>query len=438
MEKLRIALVSDWYRPRKGGVETSIYNIAKTLLKRGHEPIVVTHQYKNYDPRDTLEFDDGIPVVRFKVNLKEDSDDVTISLKAGALLHDFLKHNAIDLVHGHSLVSPFAHMAIHIGKGILGIPGLVTHHSLLYGEISFPQKLLLKFAASKADLITAVSTASAEDAEKILNRSVVITHNCIILDEWRNTIYDPLEGDPAVLLVSRLIPRKRPFLALRAFATLAKDIRKARLYIIGSGPLAPDIMREVERYGLENNVVMVGQLPHSLVKKYMAGGDLLLLPSNREAFPMAALEAQALGLPVIGFSQTGLQDIIINGVNGVLVDSDLEFIEKTVSIGSDRTVLSTMSKEALREIERFDCDNIYANEYSNAYKSALDSCEKEKRYLLYKLFRIVKLNPVKPGEWCRGRREEHAEMPPKRSSVPYLRRRARRSAIPVFKHTGNT
>jgi len=437
MEKLRIVLASDWYWPRKGGVETSIHNIARILLRRGHEPIIVTHQYKNYKSyNNPVEDHDGITVVRFKVPLRANSDDVTTSVKAAVFLHDFLKHNAVDLVHGHSLVSPFAHMAVHVAKALLGIPTLATHHSLLYGEVNFRQRMLLKIATMKADVLSAVSTVSAEDARRLLNREVIVTHNCIMLDEWRDTDPLDLEGDPTVLLVSRLIPRKRPLLALKAFAELVKQIPDARLYIIGSGPEEELIRMEAEKIGIYRKIVLTGSLEHDEVKKYMASGDILLLPSDREAFPMAALEAQAFGLPVIGLETTGVRDIIDDGINGFLARSDEDFIRKVVQLGSNYQLRRSMSNEAIKKIELFDCDKVYSLEYSNAYKLALESCSKEKRYLLYKLFRLLKADPVKPGEWCSGRRDKYASVPPKRSGVPYIRRRARRSTIPVFQHQG--
>ena len=437
MESLRIVLASDWYRPRTGGVETSIYNLARTLQKKGHEPIIVTHQYNNHPAREGLDTDDGVIVVRFRVPLREDQDDVTTSLKAAALLHDFLKHNAVDIVHGHSLVSPFAHMAVHVGKALLGIPTLITHHSLLKEEINFRRKILLKIAAMKADVVTAVSTVSAEDAEEILGRSVYVTHNCIPLQEWGGA--DPifLEGDPVVLLVSRLLPRKNPLLAVRAFASLVKEAPSARMYVLGSGPMRGEIVELAARLGVDRKLVMVGSVDHDTVKGYMAAGDLLLLPSPKEAFPMAALEAQAYGVPVIGFGHTGVRDIVIDGVNGLLAESEKDFVEKAVKLGADHSLRKAMSREALRISESFDCDAVYEREYSSAYKLALDSCTAEKRYLLYKLFRLLKADPVRPGEWCRERRDRYARVPPKRSGVPYIRRGARRAAIPVIGNEGN-
>lgn len=428
MDPLRIVLASDWYRPRKGGVEIAIYNIARTLLRHGHDPIIVTHQNRELPDPDPLDFDDGVPVVRFKVPLK--GDDYTTSRKAGFLLHDFLKHNAVDIVHGHSIVSPFAMLAMHVAKGLLGIPTVGTHHSLISDEVNPVQRLMVMYGVSRIDVLTAVSALSKRDLESIVGRSVEVTYNCIDLREWLDHDYIDLDGDPILLFVSRLTPRKNPILALEVFREAVREAPKARLYIIGWGPLEEEVKRYISINGLEGKAVLVGPLEREMVKNYMAAADMFLMPGMKEAFSLATLEAQAHGLPVIGFQGTGLEDIIVDGENGYLATSREEFIERTVRLSYDGMERMRMSRNARIAASRFDCDVLY-HRYIEVYKMALENCYREKRLLLYRLFRLIKLDPVKPGEWCEGRRDEYHRLPPKRSGVPHIRRRARRAAIPV-------
>lgn len=428
METLRIALASDWYKPRKGGVETAIYNMARTLLRHGHEPIIVTHQNRELPDPPPLEYDEGVPVVRFRVPVK--GDDYTTSRRAAILLHDFLKHNGIDIVHGHSMVSPFAMMAIHVAKGMLGIPTVATHHSLIAGDVNWIHRLMIRYAASRVDVLTAVSTVSKRDLESIINRRVEPTYNCIILEEWLDADGRELDGDPTLLFVSRLTERKNPILALEAFKQVLGESRKARMYIAGWGPLAERVRRYISLKGLEGKAILVGPLERVEVKRYMASSDLFLMPGRKEAFSLVSLEAQAYGLPVIGFGGTGLEDIIIDGKNGYLAGSREDFIEKTVRVSLDEDLRLQLSNGARVNARRFDCNNQYPA-YMDVYRRALGSCREEKRFLLYSLFRLVKLDPVEPGEWCEGRKKEYYELPPKRSSVPHIRRGARRTTIPV-------
>lgn len=428
MENLRIVLASDWYRPRKGGVETAIYNIAQTLLRHGHEPIIVTHQNRELPDPEPLEYDDGVPVVRFKVPIK--GDDYTTSRKAAVLLHDFLKHNAVDVVHGHSMVSPFAMIAIHVAKGFLGIPTVATHHSLIAEDLNPIHRLMIRYGASRVDVLTAVSSVSKRDLEEIVGRQVELAYNCLDLNEWLDADGIDLEGDPILLFVSRLTERKNPLLALEAFRRVLRESPKARLYIIGWGPLEEKVRRYISLNNLEGKAILVGGLEREEVKKYMASSDIFLMPGRKEAFSLVTLEAQAHGLPVVGFRDTGVEDIIVDEENGYLVETDEEFIEKTVLLSSDEELRIKFSAHARINAKRFDCDRLYER-YMEIYRSALDNCSREKRFLLYSLFRLAKLDPVKPGEWCESRKQEYYQLPPKRSCVPHIRRRARRATIPV-------
>lgn len=428
METLRVALASDWYRPRRGGVETAIFNLARTLLRHGHEPIILTHQNRELPDPKPLTNDEGVPVVRFKVKLK--GDDYTTSRRAAVLLHDFLKHNAVDVVHGHSMVSPFAMMAVNVAKGILGIPTVATHHSLIAEDLNFAEKLMVRYGASKADVLTAVSRISERDLEAIVGRPAEVVYNCLDLAEWLDAEELDLEGDPKLLLVSRLTPRKNPVLALEAFKRVIEESPKAHLYIVGWGPLAGEIKGYADRYGLNGRIHLIEDKPREEVKRYMASADLFLMPGRREAFSLAAVEAQAHGLPVVGFKDTGVEEVIVDGVNGHLVEDEEDFIEKTLLLSTDYEWRARLSANARVNSRRFDCDNLYPA-YLRVYDSALNSCVREKRFLLYRLFRLVKLNPVEPGEWCEYRRDEYHKLPPKRSSVPHIRRRARRAALPV-------
>ncbi len=432
METLRIALVSDWYMPRRGGVEAAIYSLAKTLREQGHDPIVITHQNRVLRDPPLVSYDDGIPIVRFKLPLR--GDDYTISPKAAKLLYRFLKYNGVDLVHGHSVLSPFANIAVHVGKGILGIPTVLTHHSLISSELRVWHSILLKYGVYRADELTAVSRAASRDLEEIVPaRKVHVTPNCIDIREWRSVKALELEGDPVLLYVARLIPRKNPVLAIKAYESVVREKPSASLYIVGGGPLEREIKEYVEKKGLRR-VSLVGPVDRYIVGGYMAGSDLFLATGCREAFSLASLEAMALGLPVIGFSGTGVEDLVTDGFNGFLASTESEFIEKTRILSLDEDLRLIFSRRSLMVSERYDCGNVYPR-YLEVYRSALEKCSREKRFFLYRLYRLVRMDPVKPGEWCEYRRRYYEGLQAQEGDIPYIRRRARRSSIPVSKRS---
>ena len=76
-------------------------------------------------------------------------------------------------------------------------------------------------------------------------------------------------------------------------------------------------MKEIEKYGLQQNVKMLGNIsePH----RFIGNMDALLLLSFREVFPMVVIEAMATGTPIISIDVGGINEAVINGESGVLI-----------------------------------------------------------------------------------------------------------------------
>jgi glycosyltransferase involved in cell wall biosynthesis len=84
-------------------------------------------------------------------------------------------------------------------------------------------------------------------------------------------------------------------------------------------------------------VDLPGHLPRTEVKQAMARSDVFVAPAVLESFGIAALEAHAAGLPVVGRRGTGLSDFIRDGEGGVLVGSDREMVSVLARMATDRT-----------------------------------------------------------------------------------------------------
>jgi glycosyltransferase involved in cell wall biosynthesis len=82
----------------------------------------------------------------------------------------------------------------------------------------------------------------------------------------------------------------------------------ARLILVGDGPERPVAVREARRLGVEDRVTFLGK--HAAVEELLSSADLFLLPSESESFGLAALEAMACGVPVIGTHVGGLPEVV--------------------------------------------------------------------------------------------------------------------------------
>lgn len=115
----------------------------------------------------------------------------------------------------------------------------------------------------------------------------------------------------------RLEPFKGVALAIHAVAELVREGVDAELAVAGSGPLAGELARLVERLGLRDRVRLVGELDD--VEPFYEELDLLLHPALREPCANVVPEAMARGCPVIAGAVDGMPELVADGVTGTIV-----------------------------------------------------------------------------------------------------------------------
>lgn len=112
-------------------------------------------------------------------------------------------------------------------------------------------------------------------------------------------------------------PEKNHIGILEAAWQLKRDALDFRIFFVGDGPLRADVERRIHKYGLDQQVIFVGQ--HSDVTPFLWASDIGILPSTVETFSLFALEAMATGLPMVMSDIGGASEMIEDGVNGRLV-----------------------------------------------------------------------------------------------------------------------
>ncbi len=134
-----------------------------------------------------------------------------------------------------------------------------------------------------------------------------------------------------IISIARLVPKKGIADAIEAVASLAKSRFELRYTIVGDGPLRGDLERRVGAHGLSSKVRFVGSQSHARVAHMLRESDVLLAPSvtapdgDAEGTPVAILEAQASGIPVVSTLHAGIPEIVEDNVSGFLVpEGDIE------------------------------------------------------------------------------------------------------------------
>ena len=183
-----------------------------------------------------------------------------------------------------------------------------------------------RFGLQQSDAVTAVSSFLAEETDRVIGADtpIRVIPNFVdpekfaprTNDEVRRTLA-PRAATKVLTHVSNFRPVKRVRDVVHVFAAVRREM-DARLVLVGDGPDQPAALDLAADLGVGGDVVAFGRSEN--VAELLAASDLFLLPSAGESFGLAALEAQACGVPVIGTLEGGLPEVIENGVTGCLCD----------------------------------------------------------------------------------------------------------------------
>jgi glycosyltransferase involved in cell wall biosynthesis len=175
---------------------------------------------------------------------------------------------------------------------------------------------------------------------------------CENVRELRGNLGIP-EGTPVIGFVGRLTRSKGAAELFQAYRQVRKTMPDVRLVLVGrfeeGEPLSAEIRQALEA---DLQVVLTGFVPDPSLFYHLM--DVVALPSYREGFPGAVLEANAAGKPVVAFRATGTTDAVMDGVNGILLPlGDVQGLARTLELllrdKSLNAVMGAAGKERARK-----------------------------------------------------------------------------------------
>ncbi|AKJ40400.1 glycosyltransferase family 4 protein [Methanosarcina barkeri] len=368
MEKHKIAMISDWYFPKVGGIEYSMHTLAKTLSKHGYEVSVITRSYPGvpeYSRRD------GVSVIRVK---GKPLPGQRRFLMPGAYkeLFNLLKNGNYDIVNCHGLDSPIGMIALIISRK-LGIPVVVTNHSLV-GDTPYSSLLYLagKLLLKNTDAVIAVSSAVEKDSKLMTKKPIYRIFNGVDSEDKIIKVSFPVntKGKLVIATVARMTKKKGVQNIVDLAPSLLEKHKNLLFVMIGDGPLREKLESTVEESGLSGNFYFTGEVPREKVLGYLEQADIFALPSINEAFGISILEAMSKEVPVVAMNNSGVSDIINNGVNGYLADSITEFSEYLENLIEKPALRTSFAREALRGLSNYDWNRI-CEQTSKVYTSVI-------------------------------------------------------------------
>jgi len=195
---------------------------------------------------------------------------------------------------------------------------------------------MLKMHIKNADRLFAISNFTKSLIEKFLDSNKITVLNPGVDTQIFNPQVNPsriidkynLKDKFIILSVSRLVEHKGIDKALEAVYILKKEFNNLVYLIVGSGEDLPRLERLVEDYGLGDSVFFSGSIKDDEeLAQYYAASDIFILPSRKtkdglifEGFGISFMEAAACGKPSIGGRIGGVNEAIIDGQTGMLID----------------------------------------------------------------------------------------------------------------------
>ncbi|MCL7956767.1 MAG: N-acetyl-alpha-D-glucosaminyl L-malate synthase BshA [marine benthic group bacterium] len=354
--------------PTYGGSGAVATELGLQLAERGHE----VHFISYAQPFRLTTFRDRVYFHEVEVPHYPLFEYPPYSLALAVQVGEVARQHDLELLHAHYAIPHAAaawmaeQMLLDEGHELKIVTTLHgTDITLVGQDPSFWS--ITRFSVERSDGVTAVSEYLRDETYRAFQcrrADIRVIPNFIDPDVFDRTKYechgDALApgGEKIVMHISNFRPVKRVGDVVAVFAGI-RDTVSARLVFVGDGPERAHAWEEVTRRGLQDDVVFLGKLES--VAELLSCADLFLLPSEMESFGLVALEAMASGVPVIGASGSGLNEVVEDGQTGYLhpVGDVAAMSASGTRLLTDTDLWNRMSEAARqRAVERFHVDRV--------------------------------------------------------------------------------
>ena len=345
----------DTGHPQGGGSETYLQRIGAQLAEAGIDVTLRTARYEGAPRRDVV---DGLHISRaggrYTVYIWAGLAMVASRIGLGPL-----RRSRPDVVIDSQNGLPFL-ARLAFGRRVV----VLVHHchrdqwpvaGRFLGRFGWFVESWLSPRLHRDNQYVTVSLPSVRDLVDLgvdANRVAVVRNG---LDEAPpHTLTGERSATPRAVVLSRLVPHKQIEDALDAVAVLRTRIPELHLDVIGGGWWQDRLVRRAEQLGISDAVTFHGHVDdvtkHAVVQRCWVH----LLPSAKEGWGLAVIEAAQHGVPTIGYRCAGgLTDSVVDGVTGVLVDSHDELVDRFEQLLTDRVLRDELGAKAAARSREF-------------------------------------------------------------------------------------
>jgi glycosyltransferase involved in cell wall biosynthesis len=387
--KILIATAYDY--PHAGGLSTHVTTLKSGLESLGHEVDVLS--FSNV-PSSTQNLYAKGP--SFILNKLKKGKGIVWSHKARKrLLQGLIEKNKdkqYDLINAQDPFTTLAALETGIPT-VSTVHGYMTFESISKGsldenssEASYMKEVEIKAYKGTRKIITVDSrlkdyVKEVSGAEGNAIRNFIDIHNFKPDQEYRDQFRDKygISKEDNVLFVPRRLTKKNGVIyPALAMPKIIEKYPNTKLIYAGSGEALSEIKKIIEENKLQDNITLLGAIPHEQIKEYYALSDVVLVPSVHsagveEATSISALEAMGSGSPLVACAVGGLKEIVNHKEDGLLVEekSVQELADAVNYLLENPEEGQRMAIKARTKIEEEYSHIAAAKKYEAIYKSAL-------------------------------------------------------------------
>ena len=381
---MKVLITTDLFVANTNGVVTSVKNLEKELIKRGHEVRILTFS------RSLKSIRKGSVYYIKSISFGFIYPDIRMPISYHNALVDELIRWKPDVIHSQCEFFSFQ-FASRISR-LTNAPIVHTYHTLYeqYVDYLIPLRqlgnplvhVLSRKRLKNVDMIIA-PTKKVKNAlrEYGVKNPVCIVPSGISLKQHQRRVTQKErilkrrklgipDSHKVLLNLGRLGTEKNLQELLKLFARLLERNKKLTFLIVGDGPAKEELEQLCIKLKISDHVIFTGMVPPTQVQEYYQIGDVFVNASTSETQGLTYIEAAANGLPLVCRRDSCLEEVIKEGVNGYEYNTPNEFFRAVWKVLEDdkwREAAGRNSEEIAKSFDK-EC---FGKKVEKVYKKVL-------------------------------------------------------------------
>lgn len=324
----------------QGGAERVVVNLSGAMACQGKDVVILSY----YDENSVYDLHPKVKLI--KVQRETKSKNIIKNLAFIRRFFQKRQGTVYSFIAIFNMISIIAHIGL---KSRLIVADRNDPNCI---PADWIMRIIRNYLYRYADLIVVQTKKNAEYFRKRLKIPTKIIYNPLELNGKEGQALKTTKKN-LIVSVGRLMPQKNQKMLIRAFHKVRMNFSTYQLIIFGEGDSREELEQLLEELELSDCVSLPGNC--SNIYDEISFAKLFVISSDFEGMPNALVEAMGLGLPVLSTKVSGATDLIIDGVNGELVDvgNEAQLADRMMAILRDENLQNSYGKNAMKV-----CDNL--------------------------------------------------------------------------------